>query len=53
MIWWNKRYINNYNEYLTWKKRIEKENNGETKQRREIEKLDAELKYKEKLHSEY
>ena len=42
--------MNEYDNYLTRKKeRIEEEEKEETKQQREIEKLEAELKYKEKL----
>ena len=45
-----KNYIIKYHEYLIRKKeRIEEENKEETKQIRELEKLEAELKNKQKL----
>ena len=45
-------FINEYDNYLIREKeRIEEENEEETKQRREIEKLEAELKYKEKVNA--
>ena len=45
-------FINEYDKYLIREKeRIEEENKEETKQRREIEKLEAELKYKEKVNA--
>ena len=45
-----KNYINKYHEYLTRKKqRIEEENTEEYKQKRELEKLEAELKNKQKV----
>ena len=47
-----KFFINEYDKYLIREKeRIEEENKEETKQRREIEKLEAELKYKEKVNA--
>ena len=48
---WN-FFINEYDKYLIREKeRIEEENKEETKQWREIEKLEAELKYKEKVNA--
>ena len=45
-------FINEYDKYLTRKKeRIDEEEKEETKQRREVEKLEAELKYKEKVNA--
>ena len=45
-------FINEYDKYLIREKeRIEEENKEATKQRREIEKLEAELKYKEKVNA--
>ena len=42
-------FINEFDKYLTRKKeRIEEENKEETKQRQEIEKLEAELNIKKK-----
>ena len=47
-----KCFINEYDKFLIKaKKRIEEENKKETKQRREIEKLEAELKYKDKVNA--
>ena len=45
-------FINEYDKYLTRKKeRMEEENKEETKQLREIEKLEAELKYRQKVNA--
>ena len=45
-------FINEYDKYFIRKKeRIEEEEREETKQQREIEKLEAELKYKEKVNA--
>ena len=47
-----KNYINKYHEDLIRKKeRIEEENKDETKQKKELEKLEAELKHKQKEHA--
>ncbi len=44
-----KNYIIKYHEYLIRKKaRIEEENKKENKQKRELEKLEAKLKHKQK-----
>ncbi len=45
-----KNYINKYHEYLTRKKeRIQEKNKEETKQKKELMKLEAELKNKQKV----
>ena len=45
-------FINECDKYLTRKKvRIEEEEKEETKQRQEIQKLEAELKYKEEVNA--
>ena len=45
-----KSFIDEYDEFLNGEKeRIEEENKEETKQKRELEKLETELKHKQKV----